>query len=307
VPFGSDEGKGGPQMTGVLRLGASGNSRAPAALRDGALRVGEMTSSWRMLPGFIVVGAQRSGTTSLFSLLAEHPQVCRPAFSKGIGYFDLNYARGEQWYRGHFPVRHAARFRTRRWGHAVTFESSGYYMFHPLAAGRIARDLPGVRIVMMLRDPVERAASAHAHELARGFEVEADFSRALELEEERLRGEVERIVADPQYESHSHRHHAYLARGRYIEQIQQFRAAGLGDRLVVIDADAFFADQERVFLVLQRSLGLKAWTAPGARRLNVRPRISMDDDLRSRLREHFRPYDEQLEPFLGAMPTWLST
>lgn len=293
-------------MTAFLRVGRSGSSRAPTQLRAGALRAGQVTSAWRMLPDFLVVGAQRSGTTSLFSLLAEHPQVCRPAFSKGTGYFDVNYEKGERWYRGHFPVKALADVRTRRTGPARTFESSGYYMYHPLAAGRIAQDLPGVMIVMMLRDPVDRAASAHAHELARGFEDEPDFERALQLEPERLRGEVARIIADPNYQSYSHRHHAYLGRGRYIEQITQFQAAGLGDRLFVVDADAFFADQARVFLDLQRALGLRPWTPPDVLQLNIRTRSEMDSGLRSRLREYFQPYDEQLEPLLGESPTWLN-
>ena len=68
---------------------------------------------------------------------------------------------------------------------------------------------------MLVRDPVERAYSAHAHELARGFETEP-FERALELEDQRLSGEAERIVADPGYLSHSHQHHAYRAQGTLL-------------------------------------------------------------------------------------------
>lgn len=293
-------------MVMVRRPGAMGRSRTPSAVRTAYLTLGQATCAVRMVPDFIVVGAQRAGTTSLFSLLAEHPQVRRPAFSKGIGYFDLNYHRRDAWYRGHFPVRGLAELRTRRTGTARTFESSGYYMFHPLAAGRIARDLPDARIVMMLRDPVERAASAHAHEFARGFETVPSFEAALNLEEERLAGEAERMVADPRYESYAHRHHAYLARGRYIEQIRRFEAEGLAERLVVIDADAFFADQARVFLELQVALGLKPWNPPEVLKLNPRRRSAMEPGLRKRLREYFLPFDEQLEPYLGAQPAWLS-
>src|SRR5215469_7371422 len=93
----------------------------------------------------------------------------------------------------------------------LTFESSPYYMFHPLAPARIAADLPGVKLLVLVRDPVERACSAHAHELARGYESEP-FERALELEDERLSGEAERIMAHPGYLSPSHQHHAYRAR-----------------------------------------------------------------------------------------------
>ena len=67
-------------------------------------------------------------------------------------------------------------------------------MFHPLAARRIGADLPNVKVIAMVRDPVERAYSAYKHEFARGFEWEKSFGRALELEDERLAGEIERIL-----------------------------------------------------------------------------------------------------------------
>ena len=86
----------------------------------------------------------------------------------------------------------------------------------------MARHLPDVRILAMLRDPVERAYSAYKHELARGFETEP-FERALELEDERLAGQAERMLADPDYQSFSHRHHAYVRRGQYAEQLHRLR------------------------------------------------------------------------------------
>ena len=95
----------------------------------------------------------------------------------------------------------------------------------------------------MVREPVERAYSAHRHELARGFETEP-FEQAVELEAERIAGEVEQIMADPTYESFHHRHHAYLARSRYSEQVQRFIDALGPDRVYVVDADAFFTDPE---------------------------------------------------------------
>ena len=143
-----------------------------------------------MLPGFLLVGGQRCGTTSLFEALAQHPSVRRPQGRKGIHYFDVSYHRGMAWYRGHFPlaIRSAPK--------AITGESSPYYLFHPLAAERIARDLPEVKLVVALRDPVERAYSAHAHEFARDYETEP-FERAIEMEAERLRGEAQRLSSDP--------------------------------------------------------------------------------------------------------------
>ena len=113
-----------------------------------------------MTPSFILAGAQRCGTTSLFRALMEHPVILSPVYHKGVNYFDLNYDKGWSWYQGHFPVRAFAAVRTRHNGDVpVTFEASGYYMYHPHAAARLAHDLPQVKVLVMLRDPIERHTS----------------------------------------------------------------------------------------------------------------------------------------------------
>ena len=247
------------------------------------------------------MGAQRAGTTTLYRLLEEHPAVARPTVNKGIAYFDITNDRGPRWYRGHFPLRWRAR---RRHGpDVVTFESSGYYLFHPLAAGRIARELPDVKVVVMVREPVERAYSAHRHELARGYETEP-FEVALELEPERIAGEAERIIADPTYESFHLRHHAYLARSRYCEQIERFIDELGPERVHIVDADAFFQDPATEFERLRSWLGLPAWQPEKVERWNARPRSPMPEELRARLERYFEPYDERLAEQMGRTPSW---
>jgi Sulfotransferase domain len=281
---------------------------APRALKVHGRRLsrtlGEATAGVRMRPGFVVVGAQRCGTTSLFRALAAHPLVLPPVFHKGVHFFDVNYHRGPDWYYGHFPVERAARRRTSRRGlPPVTFEASGYYMYHPFAPARMARELPDVRLVMMLRDPVERAYSAHRHELARGFETEP-FERALELESTRLEGEVERMAADPRYESHGHRHHSYVRRGEYAGQLARLRALYGADRVLVVESEAFFARPEDEYARVLAFLGLPAFTPAHFDRWNARPRAPMHEDIRRRLSDHFAPHDEALADLLGRRPGW---
>lgn len=93
-----------------------------------------------------------------------------------------------------------------------------------MALDRIAADLPDVKLVVLVRDPGERAYSAHAHEAARGYE-DLSFAAALEAEEGRLDGEVERLLGDPAYESHAHRHQAYRSRGEYAVQLERAAAS----------------------------------------------------------------------------------
>lgn len=263
----------------------------------------ELTSGLRMLPGFLIVGAQRSGTTSLFKTLIQHPAVARPFLRKGVHFFDNRYERGLDWYRGNFPL--TATSRLRRLGSAgpLTGESSPYYMFHPLAPWRIARDLPEVKLLVLLRDPVERAYSAHSHELARGYETEP-FERALALEPARLAGERERMASDEGYRSAHVQHNAYLTRGHYVEQLRALEAAVGRHRVLVLDSDDFFTTPDVVWRDICGFLGLPLGTEIAFERHNARQRAPLDSALRQRLREHYSPYDEELTAWWGRVPSW---
>ena len=274
--------------------------------RVGSRAAGRVTASARMRPAFLIIGAQRCGTTSMFKTLRQHPAVLAPPLQKGIHYFDKNYDRGPAWYRSHFPLRaSAARVEGRVGVVPVTGESSPYYMFHPLAADRVAADLPGVRLIVLLRDPVERAISAYTHEKARGFEDES-FERALELEPERIAGEAERMRSDPTYDSFHLQHNAYLTRGQYVEQLERLARIFGRDRIHVVDSQEFFERPAPVYAEVLEFLGLPEFDGAVFEQHNARPRSPMDPALAARLDEHFRPYDQRLEGWLGRPPGWRS-
>jgi hypothetical protein len=277
-------------------LGPGGSGRVRAA----ALSWGRATSWWRPGPGIVVVGAQRCGTTTMFRLMAAHPDLVRPTLSKGTSYFDDEYHRPWDWYLGHFPIRRAAPGSARR---PVPFECSGYYLFHPLAAERIARDLPDAHVVVLVRDPVARALSAHRHEVARGFET-LPLREALAAEGVRTAGESERLRREPGYRSFAHRHHAYLQRGEYAHQVRRYVAALGRARVHVVDADDFFTDTRGRFLLLQEELGLSAWVPEKVEAWNARPGPPPDHELRRTLLRHFEPHDTQLAELMGRVPSW---
>ncbi|WP_426565838.1 sulfotransferase domain-containing protein [Angustibacter sp. McL0619] len=271
------------------------------ALRE----AGRATSPLRVLPEFLVVGGQRCGTTSLHRALRQHPAVVDATLRKGVHFFDLKYGKGLAWYRGHFPLDVAVRVRSSRLGQRVIAgESSPYYMFHPLAPERFSRDLPAVKVIAMLRDPVERAYSAHAHETVRGFES-LPFAQAIAAEEGRLKGEVERLRSDPGYVSQAHQHNAYVSRGRYVEQLTAMETYLGRDRIHVVDSHQFFADPHGVVADTLAFLGLDPDAPIDARRHNERPRAAMDPRLRADLEQMFADSDAALERWWGRRPGWL--
>jgi len=275
---------------------------ALSSIRRLLLGWGMLTASARMVPDVIIVGAQRSGTTTLFRMLSEHPQVIRPTMSKGTAYFDLNHERGMRWYRAHFPLKLLAWMRSPGKRH-VTFESCGYYMFHPHAAARMADELPHVRVVVLLRDPVDRAYSAHRHELNRGFET-LDFDEALEREEDRLRGEEQRLIDDPGAYSFEHQHHAYLARSRYVEQVRRLLDTFGRDRVLTMDAEALFSDPRSEFSRLCEWLQIDPPGEIANEQWNAQPRDPLSPSRRAELSDYFAPYDEQLSELLDRPLSW---
>lgn len=273
-------------------------------LRKAYVLIGSATASLRLLPGFLVVGGQRCGTTSIFHALAAHPQVHRPPVNKGTDYFTLHYAKGPDWYRGHFPLTQVAGRRSGRFGPAVAFEACTYYLFHPYALERIARDLPDIKLVAMLRDPVERSFSAYKHEFGRGFEWEPTFERALDLEEERLIDEDDRMRTDMTYESFTHRHHAYRLRSRYAPQLERAIDFFGRERIHVMYSETFFEAPEAEFARLLDFLGLRQWAPDHFSQLNARPSDAMQSSTRRRLQADFAADNARLIELVGTAPRW---
>jgi hypothetical protein len=254
------------------------------------------TSRLRPLPDFLIIGGQRCGTTSLYFYLRAHPEV-RSALSKEIQFFSRHWSRGEGWYRAHFPM--PAPMVRRRQAAPLTFEATPYYLFHPLAAERAAQVVPEAKLLVSLRDPVERAWSHYRHMVRLGLEP-LSFEEAIDQEPERLAGEAERIRADPGYDPVNHRRYSYLARGRYAEQLQQWLRYFPPDRLIVLRSEALFDDPARCYRRIVSFLGLSAWlpsSFPIHTRQSPLPR-GMPAGVRRRLEDQFASANQRLEGLL---------
>jgi Sulfotransferase domain len=287
-------------------------SRLPAPVitagRECLVAWNMLSASRRPLPDFLIVGAQRSGTTSLYRYLLAHPQVLPASPSKGVHYFDKHPGKSLRWYRAHFPTEAARRRREDRFGGPiVTGEGSPYYLFHPHAPARAAAAVSNARIIAMLRDPVERAYSHYQQEYARGFEDADTFERAIDLEPERLAGERERMLADPGYDSHELQHHSYLARGEYVDQVVAWREHFPEEQVLVICAERFFAEPAATYADVLRFLGLPhPPETPSFKAYNARPSKGMSAETRARLRAHFAEPNRRLEEYLGTTMGWAS-
>jgi hypothetical protein len=286
-------GSGGPVKAAVRR--------AAKAVRFASARP---TTALRPLPDFLILGAQRSGTTSMYRYLARHPAVAPVLFGKGVHFFDTNFERGLDWYRSHFPTAAYRAVVSRRAGvRAMTGEGSPYYLFHPLAAVRIAEALPAVRVIVMLRDPAGRAYSHYNHERARGFEP-LTFEEALLAEAERLRGEEERLIEHPGATSFEHQHHSYIARGMYAGQLRRLGELVPSERVLVVVSEEFYEDPDREYRRALRFLGLPERSLAAYERANSRRYPPMPAPTRALLDERFGQPNRELAHLLGRELPW---
>src|SRR5947209_2068248 len=164
-----------------------------------------ITSSLRVLPDFLIIGTQRGGTTALYHYLKTHPCIA-PASISDTRFFERKYSKGLRWYQAHFPALWERVYAQQvQKSFLLTGEACSSYLFYPHSPRRIAQTLPHIKLIVLLRNPVDRAYSQYYHARELGHET-LSFEDALRGEEERTAWEREKILKDEQHESHTYIH-----------------------------------------------------------------------------------------------------
>jgi hypothetical protein len=276
-------------------------------IREMLVRYGERTSDRRPLPDFLIIGTKRGGTTSLWRYLVQHPLVPRlfPAWNtKTSHYFEANFGRGESWYRSHFPtLRQRTALERRLGGPSRVGEAAPLYMFHPLAAGRVAALMPDVRIIVLLRDPVERAYSHWKERRGEGVEP-LDLASALEAEPSRTAGERERLIADPTYVSDAYDWYSYRARGAYVDHLEPWLSRFDRSQLLFLASETFYRDPAGSYAQVLDFVGLPPYRLPAYDVFNDRPSEGMDSAVRAELTAYYKPLNAALSGRLGMTFDW---
>ena len=268
---------------------------ARAVLRNAVWTYGRATAGARPLPDFLIIGAQKAGTTALYAYLRGHPAITGPSW-KEVSYFDRHYARGEAWYRGNFPNVVRARGK-------LVGEASPSYIFHPLGPERVKALVPEARLVALVRNPVDRALSHYHHEVALGREP-LRFEDAIDAEEERLRGEEKRLAAEPGYFSQAWWSHAYKARGRYAEQLERWLELFPREQLLILPSEDLDTDPEWTHAQVLEFLGATPHRLDSYPRVYERQYEAMDAETRERLAAEFEAPNRRLYELLGRDLGW---
>jgi len=263
-------------------------------VRKYRFRMRYATADFRSLPNFIIIGAMKTGTTCLFSCLVQHPQILK-CFRKEVHFFDNYFDRGIKWYRAHFPL--ARRIGA---GH-ITGEASPLYILNPLVPERISRLLSDVKLIAILRNPVERAISHYFMEV-RAKKERLPVMEAFQEEENRL----QEILRTRDFTNSVYIHASYKKRGIYHEQLARYLQFFPRRQLLVLKSEEFFKEPKNVirrvfeFLEVDESFEVA----------DIRPRnvgsgkTRVDAQVYAYLSDFFRPHNQSLYELLGEDFDW---
>lgn len=253
---------------------------------------------WRMgrpraLPDAVILGAQKSGTSSLHEYLTQHPGVIAP-LRKEVHYFDVDFARGEHWYRAHFG-------RVNEPG--LNLDSSPYYLFHPAVPRRLHALLPEAKLIVLLRDPARRAYSHYWHERDKRRETLC-FEDAIDAEAGRVEAASARLAAGAIEHSREHQHFTYLARGRYAEQLDRWFEVVPRERFHIVRFEDLAREPLATLNATLAFLGLPPAESVSLEARNTRKYPPMAAATEARLRSYFEPHNRRLEALLNRPMGW---
>lgn len=233
-----------------------------------------------------------------------HPRIEGPAI-KEVHYFSdaLNYQKGLGWYRSHFPLKLSSRIRAHG-ERPLIGEATPYYLFHPLAPQRVFEALLRVKMIVLLRDPVERAFSHYFHEV-RGKRETRSFEQAIENEPAEMEQEEAAILQDGFYDGYKHRRRSYLSRGIYWVQLERWFKFFKREQFVILKSEDLFSDPERNFNLVTDFLGLPRWRPKSFRKVHQGVYdFPMHPKTRESLKRFYKAPNEKLSLLLGRDFGW---
>ncbi len=240
-------------------------------------------------PNFLIIGAQRCGTTSLRNYLRQHPQI-EMSGRKELHYFNREYGRGFVWYKRHFVSR----------GFAVG-EATPYYIFHPQIPSRVKAELSDAKIIVLLRNPVDRAYSHYNHEIygfKRPIEKES-FEKALFLEGMRTADDFEKTALGREsVYPYSLNHFTYKRRGLYVEQLERWFKLFEKENILVIQTEYMKKHRDETLNRVFDFLGASPFKGNFYKFFNSRYYEGMEKEIRDGLLNFFRQSNERLKEFL---------
>jgi Sulfotransferase domain len=262
----------------------------------------------RALPEFLVIGAAKSGTTSLFSYLGQHPGIILPV-TKEVNYLSHpgNFLRGENWYRAHFPKRKYLDRLSVRLGYRVLTGEATPSMYINSYAVNASELLPTAKLVVILRNPIDRAYSHYRHQRRTIPSEKMDFWDALQAEPERIAADILANQYEQEKRCRNLRRFGYSYKGKYIDQIEHWLRFFPREQMLIVPFERLEKNPGVLCNNICEFLGLPPYELGDTRPLNIAgEREVMESRCKGYLTEFFRPHNRKLFDFLGEDWGWPS-
>ena len=259
-----------------------------------------LSSPFRVLPECFVIGVVRSGTTSLYHYLGQHPCISSSAYDE-IGYFDNNYHLGVNWYKSLFPTKFTKNKIIKKHGKFLTYDVTPFYIYNPLVARRISASFPRAKIISNLRNPIDRAYSNYIlmyqdGDTTKTFEEMIQIAMdEIEKNKSKLNDEV--YAADTFYQN-------ILARGFYADQLKIWFEKFQKKQILIIPSEDLALKPDQVLTKVFEFLDLPYFKIKDFTRQNKREYHPMKDETRKLLVEFYKPHNKKLFDMLGSKFDW---
>ena len=261
------------------------------------------TGSTHVLPDFLIIGAARSGTTSLYQYLTEHPSII-PGVGKEIYFFDKKFKKGINWYKSFFPTKlNMSITENKQKTKCLTGEATPRYLHYPHAPKRVFELLPNIKLIVLLRNPIDRAYSHYQMEVSSGNE-KLTFEEAIEKEEERTKDIMKKMQSDKNFYSVDFYRKSYLTRGIYLEQLQRWFKFFPRDKFLILKSEDLYSNPSEIYQESLNFLGLPKYELTSFKAHRMRKYSSISKETREKLTDYFRPHNEQLYQLLGRDFDW---
>ena len=243
-------------------------------------------------PNFIIIGAQKSGTTSLENYIAQHPQVI-PAIKKETHFWYRDFDKGINWYLAHFPpIPKSEKF--------ITGEATPNYLENYQSAERIYDVFSEVKLLVILRNPVDRAFSQYNHWIRLNWD-DRSFETAINSELEILRKNPEKPQGDKNYWQQPGN---YIGRGIYVEFLKQWLVVFPREQILILKGENLYQKPVETMKQVFQFLELPEHQLSEYRKLNPGNYSPINDEMRQKLSEYFQPHNQRLEEYLGIQFNW---
>ena len=265
-----------------------------------------LTIPIRILPDFLIIGFHKTATTSLYDYLIQHPNI-GSATHKELHYFDTYFWRGLGWYKTHFPTKMMKnRIEKTSDQRFITGEATPNYVFYPEAHSRVKQSLPNVKLIVILRNPIDRAYSHYNYQkkLHRGALENTTFEEIVTQEIEKMNNDGFEKEFLRNFNLKNDRM-PYVHLGIYVKFLKKWMNVFPKEQFHVIKTEELEQNPNQIINDVFHFLGLKEHTIPDLKKRNTTKYLEMKSETRKMLYEFYTPYNNELEKLLGMKFDWL--